>query len=184
VGQDISFELDLIENYNSSVYLFDPSPTGVSTMNKYKSQYRLYYNEIGLSENDGYFSFFTPKDAKEGSYTINNSAGGEDQQNFYCKKLTSIAAQNNHKLIDILKIDIEGSEYGVINDICNSDLVIRQICVEFHHFFKDISRIKTFLAIVKLYRKGYRLVHKIGTDYTFILLSTSDNLRNVKSDIF
>lgn len=169
VGKDISFELELIERYNSNVFIFDPSPTGISTMKSFKNRLNINYQEIGLSGEDGSLFFFSPINKLEGSYTVSHSAGGNEVYSFNCEKLSNICKRNSHTIIDLLKIDIEGSEYGVIDDICSSDLIVRQICVEFHHFFKDVSRVKTLAAILKLYKKKYRLIHKSGSNYTFIL---------------
>ena len=39
--------------------------------------------------------------------------------------------------IDILKMDIEGAEYDVIDDIINSPVPIAQVLIEFHHRFPN-----------------------------------------------
>lgn len=72
--------------------------------------------------------------------------------------------------LDILKIDIQGFEYGVIEYIIENKLSITQICVEFHHFFKNIPFKWTVASINLLKKNGYSLVHKNGTDYLFVKL--------------
>lgn len=39
----------------------------------------------------------------------------------------------SHSVIDILKIDIEGSEYDVIEDLINSKIRPKELLNEFHH---------------------------------------------------
>jgi FkbM family methyltransferase len=173
VGQDISFELDLVKNFNSNVYLFDPSPTGKLTIEKFASMKNFKFSDYGLSKNDGYEKFYTPKDMLEGSFTIDPSAGSVEFTQFRVRRLSNLVKENNHFSIDVLKLDIEGSEYCVLDDILESDVVCRQICVEFHHFFKNGSRLRTLSTIFKLYLNGYIIVHKTGSDYTF--LKTKNN---------
>jgi len=167
VGQDISFELDLVKNFNSNVYLFDPYPTGKLTIEKFAYIKNFKFSDYGLSKNDGYQKFYTPRDMLEGSFTIDPSAGDVEFTHFEVRRLSTLAKADNHFSIDLVKLDIEGSEYGVIEDILDSDVVVRQICVEFHHFFKNGSRLKTLLLIFRLYFNGYIIVHKTGSDYTF-----------------
>ena len=50
---------------------------------------------------------------------------------------------NGHDSIDLLKIDIEGFEYEVLEDCLEDRIPIKQICVEFHDFFPEISKAKT-----------------------------------------
>jgi FkbM family methyltransferase len=167
VGRDISFELDLVRNFNSKVYLFDPSPTGRLTFSKVDLNYKLTFYDCGLSKIDSYERFYAPKDILEGSYSIDASFGSSDIFEFRVRRLSGVAIENNHFCIDVLKLDIEGSEYGVLDDILESELLVRQICVEFHHFFKNGSRLRTLLTVLKMYRNDYRIVHKTGSEYTF-----------------
>lgn len=168
VGKDISFELDLVQKFNSNVYLFDPSPTGKLTMKRFELIEKLKFFDYGLSQIDGNEIFYYPKDIFEGSFSTDPFGGSVDSTEFKVRRLSTFAKENNHFSIDVLKLDIEGSEYGVIDDILESDIVCRQICVEFHHFFKNGSRLKTLLTIFKLYVNGYIIVHKTGSDYTFL----------------
>ncbi len=78
----------------------------------------------------------------------------------------------NHTKIDILKMDIEGSEYDVLNDILNANVEIKQILVEFHHRFEKIGLQKTRDAIKALNQKGYQIaaISDSREEYTFINL--------------
>ena len=76
----------------------------------------------------------------------------------------------SHNHIDILKMDIEGAEYDVIDDILSSNIAIKQILVEFHHRFPNVGLKKTKETIKKLNNFGYRIFHisNNGEDYSFI----------------
>ena len=70
--------------------------------------------------------------------------------------------------IDLLKIDIEGSEYGFLRALLATEIRPEQIAVEFHHFLKGISFQETFASIMAIKRAGYILVHKQRHDYLFV----------------
>jgi hypothetical protein len=55
----------------------------------------------------------------------------------------------------------------VIEDIIENKLDVRQICVEFHHFYKEIPKSKTKNSIRLLKQNGYEMIHKEMLDYTF-----------------
>ena len=87
------------------------------------------------------------------------------------KRLRTIAQALGHTTIDVLKLDIEGSEYDVIPDVLDSDEIrINQILIEFHHRFPGVGVEKTQQAIAQLNHHGYQLfwVTANGEVYAFI----------------
>jgi hypothetical protein len=79
--------------------------------------------------------------------------------------------QNRHNYIDLLKMDIEGAEYEVLEDIINAGIPIKQLLIEFHHRFKEIGIEKTIKTVKNIEKYGYKLVYvnqKTGEEYTFI----------------
>ena len=54
-------------------------------------------------------------------------------------------------------MDIEGAECDVIQDLIASGIVIKQLLIEFHHRWKEISVSKTEEAIRTLNVAGYRV---------------------------
>jgi hypothetical protein len=87
-----------------------------------------------------------------------------------CTDLLSLMRQNRHEHIDLLKLDIEGSEYEVIGDFLKRRIPVRQICTEFHHgILPGIRRTQTIRSILKLITRGYKLISMEGANHTFIL---------------
>jgi len=76
-----------------------------------------------------------------------------------------------HSHIDILKMDIEGAEYDVIEDIRLSNIRPKQLLVEFHHRFPNIGISKSKQAISNLRKMGYQLfsISTSGEEFSFIL---------------
>ena len=57
-----------------------------------------------------------------------------------CTSIVQEMEMNGHDSIDLLKIDIEGFEYEVLQSCLEERIPIKQICVEFHDFFPEISK--------------------------------------------
>ena len=73
------------------------------------------------------------------------------------KTLKDIMNELGHKHIDILKLDIEGSEYDVIENILNDNISITQITIEFHDRFMENGSLKSKQSIDKLKSHGYEI---------------------------
>lgn len=167
VGLDVSFEKELIRRFEVDVQLFDPTPTGVATMRRPENGLpQLHFHCVGLAGSRIEAARFAlPKDPREGSFTVAGTDG--DSVEFQCKDLRSLMAERGHRRIDLLKMDIEGFEYGVVDDIVSYSIDVTQICVEFHHFLDHVPRRMTSSAVRRLRSAGYSLIYKSQCDYTF-----------------
>lgn len=79
-----------------------------------------------------------------------------------------------HQSVDILKMDMKGAEYEVIDDLIASGIHPGQILLEFHHRFKNVGVKRTNRTIAALNRSGYRIfyVSPKGHEYSFISSDT------------
>ena len=138
VGEDISFDLDLIERYNCEVYAFDPTPKSINWVKKQNIDDRFHFFPYGISDRDGMEKFHLPKNPEYVSGSVLSSeALSESTIDVQMKRFSTIVSELQvGGYIDILKMDIEGSEFSVIPDILNSDIHINQICVEIHYRMK------------------------------------------------
>lgn len=75
-----------------------------------------------------------------------------------------------HKRIDLLKINIEGGEYPVIDDLIASRINVGQLVVEFHHRFPGHTLTETESAVNILNEHGYKIfyISDAGKEYSFI----------------
>ena len=89
------------------------------------------------------------------------------------KKLETIMKELGHNMIAILKMDIEGAEYQVIEDMAASTIRPVQVLVEFHHRFRSVGLKKTKDAVERLRKMGYGLfsVSSSGKEFCFMLKS-------------
>ena len=170
VGNDISFDLALIERFGSTIHAFDPTPKSIQWVKDQKLPEKFIFHEIGLAAYNGTANFILPKNPAHVSATILKTP---DSNEFFIadvKRLKSIMCELSHCQIDILKMDIEGAEYNVIDDIIASDVIIKQILIEFHHRFRGVGISKTKDAVKKLRKSGYFVFHvsESGEEVSFI----------------
>jgi FkbM family methyltransferase len=167
VGNDITFEHALVKQFGCKVVLLDPSPTGLATMQRPEHQMpEFQFIPAGLAGQNGVLNLAPPQNAEEGSWYSQPAEASKIQ--VPCHDLTTVMKRNGHTRIDLLKLDIEGSEYGVIDDILSRRIPIRQICVEYHHpYFPGISLTDTVRSVLRLRMRGYKLLCQEGTNHTF-----------------
>lgn len=125
---------------------------------------------VGISAEDGIVQFSVPEDPNEGSFSVPRES--LEKVSFECWKLRTIMEQNGDLSIDLLKMDIEGFEYDIIDQFLAEQIPIRQLCVEFHPWLRPG---RTFKTVIQLYKAGYRIIHKHRGDHTFLLKEVKFN---------
>lgn len=158
IGNDISFDLELIEKYGCTVHAFDPTPESVEWVGKQDLPEEFKFHALGLAESDGTMIFYPPRNPAMISHRM--TADPETKESgveVEFKSISSIMEMLNHDSIDLLKMDIEGAEYGVIRNICLTKPHINQICLEFHHFFPNVDVSETRNALMNLKQAGFEV---------------------------
>jgi FkbM family methyltransferase len=164
IGEDISFDLDLITQFGCTIQGFDPTPKSIQWLKKNQPHSNFIFHEYGIDTKDGETTFFLPKNPNliSGALHKTNNAGAETIT-VPVKKITTICKELGHKHIDLLKMDIEGAEYSVIPDILSSKISIHQILIEFHHRFIDDG-----------FKKNKEIIRMLnGNDYKIFAVSDS-----------
>jgi len=166
VGRDISFELALVRLFNCRILLLDPSPTGISTMALTKNQHpNIQFLPLALTGRDGPLTMGEPRNPEEGSYS--SLVGASQGPIVEGISLSSLMNRYGLERIDLLKIDIEGSEFGVIESILREKIKITQICVEYHNqVLPGIKTSWTAGSLLRLWFAGWRLISKWGSNHT------------------
>ncbi|MCW1885172.1 FkbM family methyltransferase [Luteolibacter flavescens] len=175
VGRDISFEHAIADGFGPVVHLLDPSPTGLATMQLPENQRpQFVFHPMALAGYSGTLELGPPGDAAEGSWmSLESDSDGPvatgPTVSVPCETVGSLMKRLGHTKIDLLKIDIEGAEYGVLDSLLSDNLPVRQIAVEFHNgVLPGIPRSRTIAMLWKMYKSGYRLIHKGGSNHTLL----------------
>lgn len=168
VGRDITFEHALVHRFGCSVTLLDPSPTGRATMELAENQIPQFkFHAVALAGKSGMLKLAPPQNPAEGSWYMQGDR--TDLIEVPSVDLATLMKRANHRHIDLLKLDIEGAEYEVLDSLLRSRLPVGQLLVEFHHgTLPGIRRSQTIRAILRLLAAGFRLIKQDGLNHTFI----------------
>lgn len=169
IGEDVSFDLAVIGAVGCPVHGFDPTPIARDWLARQSLPDLYSFHNVGLAESDGDMDFFPPDDA----HSFSRLPGKAGSESLKCpvRRLSSIMHDLGHDHIDLLKIDIEGFEYPVIDDFLASGILPKVFNVEFHHGYFGIGIDETREKVDKLRAHGYRIywVSDLGREYGFIL---------------
>lgn len=171
VGEDISFDLAMIEEFGVKVYAFDPTPKSINWVKSQDVPKEFSLHEYGIAGYDGIARFNPPENPDHVSCTMLDRPSTADRAiEVKVYRLNTIMNMLGHSRIDVLKMDIEGAEYSVIEDLVSLDSDIRQVLIEFHHRFENVGEMATRRAINLLNRKGYKIfdICNNGEEYSFI----------------
>jgi FkbM family methyltransferase len=195
-GEDLSFDVGLAEKYRCYVHIFDPTPRSKTHFYKLvssiknnrkmlindsqKNHYQirkhniklLKFNEIGLWDSACELKFYAPRNPNHVSHSILNL---QQTTTFFIAKVQRLSALmklNGHKELDLLKIDIEGAEYAVIESLIADKISIKILCVEFDEIRNPLDsnyKNRVIQSINNLKDYGYSVVHiHKNSDYTFV----------------
>ncbi len=167
LGEDISFDIDIIKKYDARLYGFDPTPKSVKYVESMNLDERFTLYKYALSDTVGTLTFNLPENENHVSGSLENISSINTIE-VICKDLQTICKELDVEKIDILKMDIEGSEYKVVENILNNKIFPAQILIEYHHFFDSFTNKDTKQSIELLLEHGYDLFHIDGYNYSFL----------------
>ncbi|HKP59158.1 MAG TPA: FkbM family methyltransferase [Polyangiales bacterium] len=170
IGEDVSFDLALIERFGCQVHAFDPTPRSLAWVRSQQLPPQFSVHPFGLADYDGIASFAPPKNPAHVSF--NQLAAGRDTSRVELpvRMLSTVMRELGHERLDVLKLDIEGGEYGVLDALGAGSIRPRQILVEFHHQLRGISVSKTERSLELLAGLGYRIFDRQSGGHEFSLL--------------
>ncbi len=159
IGEDISFDKAVISRHQCNVYGFDPTPKSIAWIKNQILPETFHFSEYGIGTKNEMVSFYLPKNKEHvsGSTVIQKNVEEENNLEVELKSLKSIMDIFGHYHIDVLKIDIEGSEYDVIENILQEKIPVTQILIEFHDRFFNTKHPRSKPIVEKLKMNGYEI---------------------------
>lgn len=166
VGETIDFELELAERFGCEVHAFDPTPRSIDFAGPIAQAHsRLHFHPVGLWSEDTEQTFWAPQDQAHVSYSIPNIQHTDTHFTAVCRRLSSMMRELGHDRIDLLKLNIEGAEYGVFDSLAEDDLFPRLILVHMH-VLQSVS--DAISAARALEARGYVAIHEYRMSVTWL----------------
>jgi FkbM family methyltransferase len=162
IGKDISFDRSLLKNHAVQVYAYDPTPKSIEWLQLLTDLPKNFtYFDFGISaQQDGKMIFYLPKDkrAVSASLELSEVMDQDDTVEVEMKTFESLLKTIPGKHISILKMDIEGAEYEVIESLFNDpEVQIDQLLIEFHDRMFDMPVARSLQSVVFLKERGYEI---------------------------
>lgn len=188
-GEDISFDTQLKIIYDCTVVILDPTPYGIDHFNNLKDHVSrgvplvisdgghlvpftylinarqlddILFVPIGVWNEKTVLNFHEPQLDNYASYSVCLFNDSDKVIRAPVDRLGNIMRDLGHDHLDLVKIEIEGAEYTVIDTIIEDRLDIKLIMVEFDEVYhsRDFGyhfRIKR--CCKRLLKAGYVMIH-------------------------
>ena len=101
---------------------------------------------------------------------VAGESGRDDGIKVPARSIPSIMATLGHDSVDVIKLDIEGAEYEVLDGLLSENIRPRHLLVEFNHRFPGFGKGMTADIVRRLQLNGYRIlfVSATGREVSFI----------------
>jgi FkbM family methyltransferase len=165
VGLDATFDSALAMR-GARVFTFDPTPRSIEFMKTLDYDHkRISFYPIGIWNEHKQLKFYAPMNRRSANYSVRDIHGTSEYFVADCRRLINVMTELGHSRIDLLKLDIEGAWYEVLQDIIKEDIQISVLCVEFDSptsYFKARRMIRELRAI------GLEVVHQQRDNFLFV----------------
>ncbi len=160
MGEDISFEEELLNNKKVKIVEVDPTKKSHLFFEKKLSENKELSNNITLvksaieSNSENKVKIFKNKFPDYVSESVNNNHSYVHDDYYEVDVITISDLIKTYKP-SFIKLDIEGSEYNVIEECIG----IKQVCVEFHHHCLSDKTFEDTISIVnKFLENNYQII--------------------------
>lgn len=196
VGEDMSFDLQLNDKFKCNILLIDPTKKAITHFEEVKKYFKnnelftgniqkdyysnikslnpdmtkFCYENIGLWGKKDQLKFFFQNNPNYVSQSIITNMYGNNYSIVNVDTIKSLMNKYNHSKIDLLKLDIEGAEIEVLENMLNDNIYPKYLCIEFDLKLKnkDVNN-KTDTIIQKLLNTGYNILVNDDLNITFEL---------------
>jgi FkbM family methyltransferase len=155
-GIDVTFDLALVERFGATVITVDPTDESREHVERVDPEHRLRFVHAALWSADGELDMFVAADP------THKTLSSDDLQRTGRSVRVPARGLAGFGRVDLLKLDIEGAEYEVLEHVGPD---VRVLCVEMHptRGLRAAAR-----AFRRLRASGFELVARHGADFTFV----------------
>jgi len=150
---------DIFSMYCPIIHIFEPVDDFYQQLKKrFLKNPKIIIHHQGLSDQTKKANIFLDND---GSSTHKN---GEQKQKIELISAADFFVNNNIKSVDLMKINIEGEEYDLIEHLISNELIkkISNLQVQFHDFVPDAGKRKDKI------QEQLKITHHLTYQYPFV----------------
>lgn len=168
LGEDITFDQELSKIKNIKIIGVDPTPKShrfIEGLNLPNLTLLKKVVEVNDGETIRMYKNTNPDWVSESTYAEHANVSNSDYHEIETISLKTLIEQHNPSIV---KLDIEGTEYDVLEQCIG----VKQVCVEFHHNQLKNKNTNDTLNLINLFKNnGYRVINSTPTnqEVTFLL---------------
>jgi len=158
-GYEGQWASDIFSRYLTQIHIFEPIPHyAFKIANSYSRNKHIQLHQFGLGKVDGDIEFSIAGDASS------SIVRGNQLIHARIVAFKSWYEQNNMAKIALMKVNIEGGEYDLLEHLIETGLIknITNLQVQFHNFFPDAERRMSAI------QSGLQKTHYLTYQYKFI----------------
>lgn len=164
-GEDISFDLALLDR-GCVVRTFDPTPRAIAHVEALGVEDPSFaFIPVGWWTEPGELRFYLPRDGRQPDLSLVNLQGTAEFVYGKVDRVATLMAELGDARVDVVKLDIEGAEYAVLDDLLRNGPLPAVLCVEFD---QPAPPARTIDMVDRLDAAGYELARIDFFNYTFI----------------
>lgn len=164
IGDQINFELDILKKLSDKdvkLFAIDPTPKALQFLESVELPENFHVIPCALCGEDKKIQFALP--SAEGWISGSGETLKKDERKLEevievdGKRLSTILKENNIQKVDLLKLDIEGSEFAALDNILSEKVDVKQMTIDLHH--RSMVNNKNLLKnlIKKFHKYGYKI---------------------------
>jgi len=196
VGEDLSFDIQLQTKYDCNIILFDPTKRAIKHFDECKKYYstnktykftgniqpdyyqnifnqnpnfdKITYINLGLWNTTDSLKFYKQSNKNYVSQSVISNMFSDNYDIVKVDSLQNLMNNLNHNHIDLLKMDIEGAEIVVLNNMIDNNIFPTYLCVEFDLFLKKKDKKNETAKIInRLTENNYQILINDNMNITF-----------------
>jgi FkbM family methyltransferase len=171
VGEDVCFDVEMLKRTDGTIFAYDPTPKAIDFLKKTPMPDKFFFAPYAIADGDKEMVFHMPKNPDHVSGSLAGTSNvGSSTITVTGKKVSTLMRMNGHDKIDLIKMDIEGSEFEVVEDMLKDNVNFTQLCVETHAWFLENGKERMRKMIAMLNERGYKIfaVSDNGGELSFI----------------
>jgi len=177
LGEDISFERAILDAFGCWIVGFDPTPKSIQYVRDHLTHPHFVHHPVALASHRGTIHFALPPSEAADQTSASAVANYRDARDpktieVPCVDLRGALELAGLDAVDVIKMDIEGTEYEVLLQAVKDRSLegVQQLLVEFHHFLPGLNAGRTRLAIAELEKAGFEIAWIGRTNHEYLFL--------------
>ena len=159
-GYKGNFAQNIFDKYSSTIHVFEPVTSFYSIIeDRFKDNDKVKAYPFGLSNEDKELYISNTDD---GSSVFIKT---EDSEKIQLKSIINFLKENNIDKVDLIKINIEGGEYEILESLLEANLIsmFKNLQIQFHDFIIENARER-----MESIQKQLAKTHETTYQYDFV----------------